>query len=119
MESFTSEQVDVLLDKASSADQFATVTGPPAAAGTGTDGLTSAQVDMLLDKLSTDEDFRVLLLSDPATALRQIGAPEGLAECFAKCKQLADSQTLKDSRAAIQQQLSGKLGMHIHDLRAS
>lgn len=81
-------------------------------------GLTSAQVDELLDKLSSDDEFRALLLSSPAKALRQIGAPEEMAECFANCKRLADPKTLKDSRAAIQQQLSGTLGMHIHDLRA-
>lgn len=81
-------------------------------------GFTPAQADALLDKLSSDEDFRALLLTDPTKALRQIGAPEEMAGCFANCKQLAAPQTLKDSRAAIQQQLSGKLSMHIHDLRA-
>lgn len=80
--------------------------------------LTSAQADALLDKLSSDDDFRALLLSDPAKALQQIGAPEELAECFAKCKQLADPATLKNSRLAIQKQLGSTLDAHIHDLRA-
>lgn len=80
--------------------------------------LTSAQADALLDKLSSDDDFRALLLSDPAKALRQIGAPEELAACFAKCKQLADPATLKASRAVIQQQLGSTLSANIHDLRA-
>lgn len=80
--------------------------------------LTSAQVDALLDKLSTDNEFRALLLNDPAAALKQIGAPEELAACFAKCKQLAEPQTLRTSRSAIQRQLGSKLDAHIHDLRA-
>lgn len=80
--------------------------------------LTSAQADALLDKLSSDDDFRALLLSDPAKALRQIGAPEELAACFANCKQLADPETLKASRAVIQQQLGSTLSANIHDLRA-
>lgn len=80
--------------------------------------LTSAQVDALLDKLSIDDEFRTLLLSDPAVALKAIGAPEELAKCFAACKKLADTQTLKSSRAAIQKQLGGTLDAHIHDLRA-
>jgi len=80
--------------------------------------LTSAQVDTLLDKLSSDDEFRALLLRDPTTALKQIGAPVELADCFAKCKQLADPQTLKASRAVIQQQLGSTLSANIHDLRA-
>jgi putative modified peptide len=80
--------------------------------------LTSAQADALLDKLSSDDDFRALLLSDPAKALQQIGAPEELAACFAKCKQLADPQTLRASRDVIQQQLGSTLSANIHDLRA-
>jgi len=117
---FTSAQLDTLLDKTSSGDEFGAVTRPQMAlaVGTGTNDLTSAQVDMLLDKLSTDDDFRTLLLSDPAAALRQIGAPVELASCFGKCRQLADPQTLKASRAAIQKQLGGTLDAHIHDLRA-
>ena len=80
--------------------------------------LTSAQVDTLLDKLSSDDEFRALLLKDPAAALKQIGAPAELAQCFAQCKRLADPQTLKSSRTAIQKQLGGTLDAHIHDLRA-
>lgn len=81
--------------------------------------LTAAQVDALLDKLSTDDEFRALLLSDPASALRQIGAPEELAACFANCKRLADPQTLKKSRSSIQQQLgTATMSANIHDLRA-
>ncbi|MBN8738833.1 MAG: hypothetical protein BGP24_12930 [Lysobacterales bacterium 69-70] len=81
--------------------------------------LTPTQVDTLLDKLGSDDQFRALLLSDPASALRQIGAPEELAACFAKCKQLADPQTLKASRSAIQKQLGGTMSANIHDLRTS
>ncbi|MBL8297479.1 MAG: NHLP-related RiPP peptide [Rhodanobacteraceae bacterium] len=80
--------------------------------------LTSAQVDTLLDKLSSDDEFRALLLKDPEAALKQIGAPVELAKCFAQCKQLADPQTLKTSRAVIQKQLGGTLDAVIHDLRA-
>jgi len=80
--------------------------------------LTSAQVDALLDKLSSDDEFRALLLRDPASALKQIGAPSELADCFTKCKQLADPQTLKASRAVIQQQLGSTLSANIHDLSA-
>ena len=79
--------------------------------------LTPTQVDALLDKLSSDDAFRALLLSDPASALKQIGAPAELADCFGQCKQLADPQTLKASRSAFQQQLGSKLDAHIHDLR--
>ncbi|HVH36861.1 NHLP-related RiPP peptide [Tahibacter sp. UC22_41] len=79
--------------------------------------LTPTQVDALLDKLGSDDAFRSLLLSNPAAALKQIGAPEELAACFANCKQLADPQTLRASRSAIQQQLGSKLDAHIHDLR--
>lgn len=113
MDSFTSTPVDTLLDETSSRDEVGTIARVHMAGG-----LTSAQVDMLLDKLSTDDDFRALLLSDPATALKQIGAPVELAACFSSCKQLADPQTLKASRAAIQKQLGGTLDAHIHDLRA-
>jgi putative modified peptide len=81
-------------------------------------GLTSAQADALLDKLSSDDEFRALLLSDPESALKQIGAPPELAKCFSDCKKLADPQTLKASRAAIQQQLGSTLSANIHDLRA-
>ncbi|HSX62114.1 MAG TPA: NHLP-related RiPP peptide [Tahibacter sp.] len=80
--------------------------------------LTSAQADALLDKLSSDDDFRALLLSDPESALKQIGAPVELADCFRKCKKLADPSTLKASRSAIQQQLGTTLSANIHDLRA-
>jgi putative modified peptide len=80
--------------------------------------LTSAQADALLDKLSSDDEFRALLLSDPDTALKQIGAPPELADCFRKCKKLADPNTLRASRAAIQQQLGTTLSANIHDLRA-
>lgn len=79
--------------------------------------LTPTQVDTLLDKLSTDDAFRNLLLSNPAAALKQIGAPEELAACFGNCKELADPKTLQASRNAIQQQLGSKLDAHIHDLR--
>ena len=81
--------------------------------------LTPTQVDALLDKLGSDEQFRALLLSNPPAALRQIGAPEELAACFANCKQLADPQTLKASRSAIQKQLGGTMSANIHDLRTS
>ena len=80
--------------------------------------LTSAQADALLDKLSSDDEFRSLLLSDPESALQQIGAPVELADCFRKCKQLAAPETLKASRSAIQQQLGTTLSANIHDLRA-
>lgn len=80
--------------------------------------LTSAQADALLDKLSSDDEFRALLLSDPDTALKQIGAPPELVDCFRKCKKLADPNTLRASRAAIQQQLGTTLSANIHDLRA-
>lgn len=80
--------------------------------------LTSAQAEKLLDKLSSDGEFRALLLSDPDTALKQIGAPPEMAACFRNCKKLADPQTLKSSRAAIQQQLGTTTSANIHDLRA-
>lgn len=78
--------------------------------------LTSAQVDTLLDKLISDESFRALLASDPAAALKQIDAPEGLSACFANCKGFADPQTLRESRATIQQQLTSKGSMNVHSL---
>lgn len=80
--------------------------------------LTPAQADALLDKLCTDDDFRDLLQRDPAAALRQIGAPVELAQCFANCKKFADPDTLRKSRAIIQQQLGTTLNAHIHDLKA-
>lgn len=82
-------------------------------------GLTSTQVDMLLDKLSSDASFRELLLSDPEKALKQIGAPIELANCFRNCKRLADPQTLQASRTVIQTQLGGgAMSANIHDLNA-
>ncbi|MBL8297480.1 MAG: NHLP-related RiPP peptide [Rhodanobacteraceae bacterium] len=103
-----------MLDKAGSTDEFRSATAAPA-----TVRLASAQVDMLLDKLSSDDAFRALLLSDPAAALGQIGAPIELVKCFGKCKQLADAETLKASRAAIRQQIGATLSANIHDLRVS
>jgi putative modified peptide len=78
--------------------------------------LTPAQVDKLLDKLISDDSFRALLVSDPASALKQVGAPEDLCACFVNCKGIADPQTLRESRATIQQQLTSKGSMNVHSL---
>lgn len=120
MDGLTSAQMDTLLDKPSTNEEFCTTAAPDAVAkeGSATGGLTTAQIDVLLDKLCGDDVFRAQLLDDPVAALRQIGAPVQLAECFRMCKKLADPDVLKASRTAIQRQLGMTLSANIHDLRA-
>lgn len=87
--------------------------------GNDVDKLTPAQIDVLLDKLISDDGYRALLLSDPAAALEEIGAPTTLALCFSKCTQLADASTLLRSRATIQRQLLSTGSMIVHALVVS
>lgn len=115
MDGLNSAQMDTLLDRPGAEEgREAHNEGQTVAKAS----LTSAQIEMLLDKLSSDDDYRALLLSDPATALQQIGAPMQVADCFRQCKKLADTETLKASRAAIQRQLGLIPSANIHDLRA-
>lgn len=119
MDGQSSARLDTVFDKLNSGEEFRTLSTPePALKVAATTKLTVAQVDMLLDKLCSDDAFRARLLSDPVSALNQIGAPVQLAECFRMCEKLAEPETLKASRAAIQRQLGMTLSANIHDLRA-
>jgi putative modified peptide len=76
-------------------------------------------VSALLDKLGSDDAFRDLFQSNPAEALRQVGAPEpeDCARCL-KIKKLADKKTIKAASDELKTHLAGTLSLQVPQLIA-
>lgn len=61
----------------------------------------------LLDKLGSDDGFRQLFVEDPTAALKRLGydLPSDQAACL-QVKSLADKESIRKSRAELEQSLS-------------
>ena len=73
---------------------------------------TQAQMDALLDRLSHDDAFREHVLGDPAPALKEYGMEVDPAALH-KTRKLPSKEELKSSRQAVNDKVSGNLGLII------